>query len=98
MTMIKTAISKDSLARLDIYRRTRGLRTRKQALERLLSEVVPEHPLTTKLRLAKENPTDEALPKEVEDAILEWREGRAETTSHAEMKAILERRTRVSSP
>ena len=94
MTMLEKAISKDSLARLDIYRRMRGLRTRKQALERLLSEVVPEHPLTTKLRLAKENPTDEALPKEVAAAILERRAGRGEYVSHEVVWEELQRRKR----
>jgi hypothetical protein len=94
MTMLEKAISKTALARIDVYRRSKGIRSRKQALEKMLEEVQLEHPLTTKLREASANSINEAAPESVQKIILEWREGKAETTSHAEMRQILERRKR----
>ncbi len=93
MTLLEKALSKEGLARIDTFRQRRGIRTRRQALETLLKETIPteiEHPLTTKLRLARVS--QDAVPEEVQAGILEWREGRAETTSHAEMRQILQRR------
>jgi hypothetical protein len=93
MTLLEKALSKEGLARIDTFRQRRGIRTRRQALETLLKETIPmknEHPLTTKLRLARVS--HDAVPEEVQAGILEWREGRAETTSHAEMRQILQRR------
>jgi hypothetical protein len=47
MTMLEKALSKPALERLDIFRKQRGIRTRKDALETLLAEVVDdEEPLT----------------------------------------------------
>ncbi len=81
MTLLEKAISKNALAKIDIFRRQRGIRTRRQALETWLKETnlpEPEHPLTIKLRLAKENPVQEAAPEDVQQAILERRAGRGE--------------------
>jgi hypothetical protein len=47
MTMLEKALSKPALERLDIFRKQRGIRTRKDALETLLAEVVDDdEPLT----------------------------------------------------
>jgi hypothetical protein len=81
MTLLEKALSKEGLARIDTFRQRRGIRTRRQALETLLKETIPmknEHPLTTKLRLAKENPTNEAAPEHIQEAILERRAGKGE--------------------
>ena len=93
MTLLEKAISKDGLSRIDIFRQKRGIRTRRQALETLLKETIPielEHPLLAKLRSAPLS--QDPVPEEIQAAILEWREGKAETTSHAEMRQILQRR------
>jgi hypothetical protein len=79
MTLLEKAISKNALAKIDIFRRQRGIRTRRDALEKLLEEAIPEHPLTTKLRLAKDNPVYEEAPLEAQEAVREWRENRAQT-------------------
>ncbi len=81
MTLLEKAISKNALAKIDIFRRQRGIRTRRQALETWLKETnlpEPEHLLTTKLRLAKDNPINEAAPEYVQEAILERRAGKGE--------------------
>jgi hypothetical protein len=81
MTQLEKIISKEGLARIDTFRQQRGIRTRRQALETLLQETIKtefEHPLTIKLRLAKENATSEAAPEYVQEAILERRAGKGE--------------------
>ncbi len=90
--MLEKAISKNALAKIDIFRRQRGIRTRRQALEVLLEEAVPEHPLTVKLRTARVS--KDPVPKEVRKAILERRAGKGEYFSHEEIKAMLEARKR----
>lgn len=93
MTQLEKIISKEGLARIDVFRQKRGIRTRKQALETLLKESPEtkiEHPLLAKLRSARVS--QDPVPAHVQEAILEWREGKAETTSHAEMRQILQRR------
>jgi hypothetical protein len=58
MTALEKMFSKDTLIRIDRFRRERGLRTRKQALELLVAETVSvepetvEHPLFARLRSA----------------------------------------------
>jgi hypothetical protein len=48
MTMLEKALSKPALERLDIFRKQRGIRTRRDALETLLAEAVDDEdePLT----------------------------------------------------
>jgi hypothetical protein len=94
MTMLEKVISKTALARIDVYRRSKGIRSRKQALEKMLEEVQLEHPLTARLREVAANPIDEAASESVQQIILEWREGKAETTSHTQLRQILEGRKR----
>jgi hypothetical protein len=54
MTYLEKAVNSETLARIDLFRKQRGIRTRKQALEMLVLETVlpQEHPLTIKLRNA----------------------------------------------
>jgi hypothetical protein len=94
MTMLEKAISQTALARIDVYRCSKGIRSRKQALEKMLEWHFLEHPLTARLREVAANPINEAPPESVQKIILEWREGKSETTSHAQMRQILERRKR----
>ncbi len=54
MTYLEKAVNSETLARIDQFRKQRGIRTRKQALEMLVLEAIlpQEHPLTIKLRNA----------------------------------------------
>jgi hypothetical protein len=68
MTALEKMFSKDTLTRIDRFRRERGLRTRKQALEVLIAETVPkeaavEHPLLAKLRAAPKAPKGSVSPQ-----------------------------------
>jgi hypothetical protein len=97
-------LSKDALIRVDQFRKARGIRTRKAAVEAMLA-VVPveleEHPLDVKLREARANPSDEKIPARVKQSFTEMRQARAngtlQTVSHAEMMERLQRRKNVNS-
>jgi hypothetical protein len=82
MTMLN--VSDKVLAALDRVRVTRGIRTRLKALEVILEEAVPEHPLETKMRLAKTvKPTK--LERQRADAFLaEKKSGFSQTFSTTE--------------
>jgi hypothetical protein len=97
-------LSKESLSRVDQYRKARGIRTRKAAVEAMLA-VVPvepeEHPLDKKLREARENPSLEKIPARIKRSFKEMRQDAANGTlvlvSHAEMMERLERRKNANS-
>jgi uncharacterized protein YcbX len=80
--MLEKAVSKETLRRIDVYRRERGLKTRRQALEALVAESLP----------------DEHAPSAVWNETLRSREARAkgsETLISLEaMQERLERRRR----
>jgi trehalose-6-phosphate synthase len=82
MTMLN--VSDKVLAAIDRVRVTRGIRTRLKALEVILEEAVPEHPLETKMRLAKTvKPTK--LERQQADAYLaEKKSGFSQTFSSTE--------------
>ncbi len=97
-------LSKDSLTRVDQFRKARGIRTRKAAVEAMLAVVpveIAEHPLDVKLREARANPSNEKIPARVKRAFAEMRKADAEGTlvlvSHAEMMERLERRKNANS-
>ena len=56
MTDLARALPKSVLAAVDRYRIARGIRSRARALEAMVLEVVPEHPLEAKLRNAPKLP------------------------------------------
>jgi hypothetical protein len=78
MTYLEKAVNPETLARIDLFRKQRGIRTRKQALEMLVLEAVmpQEHPLTIKLRNAPKAPKGSVSPEIVEQ-ILQIRADRA---------------------
>lgn len=92
-------LSPNALELVDTYRKANGIRTRKAALEAMLSkaaEVVLEHPLDKKLREARANPSSEKIPARVKRSFEKMRRereaGTLQVVSHAEMLALLERR------
>jgi hypothetical protein len=76
-------LSKDSLSRVDQYRKARGIRTRKAAVEAMLA-VVPveleEHPLDVKLREARANPSTEKIPARIKKNLEQYRQEKADGT------------------
>ena len=47
MTMLEQVVSKKAMVRLDAFRKIHGLRSRKQALEKIISETeIPEIPVS----------------------------------------------------
>ncbi len=70
MTYLEKAVNPETLARIDLFRKQRGIRTRKQALEMLILEaVIEEHPLTIKLRNAPKAPKGSVSPEIIEQII-----------------------------
>ncbi len=50
MTMLEQVVSKKAMVRLDAFRKIHGLRSRKQALEKIISEIeIPEIPVSEKM-------------------------------------------------
>jgi hypothetical protein len=97
MTYLEKAVNSETLARIDQFRKQRGIRTRKQALEMLVLEAVSpqEHPLTIKLRNAPKA-SKGSIPKEVIDQIRQSRldeaNGQEVWTSLETLKARAESR------
>jgi hypothetical protein len=85
MTALEQALTKDTLERIDRYRRERGIRTREAALEAIVAAAVPleevdEHPLTRKLLEARANPSREKVPDHIRDELIRVREARENGT------------------
>ncbi len=78
MTALEQTLSKAGLARLDTFRKSRGIRTRKQALEIALEELVDE-----------EIPTEEEL-KIIHERLASYRAGHV--VSAEEVRAEIIRR------
>ena len=97
MTYLEKAVNSETLARIDQFRKQRGIRTRKQALETLVLEAVTEeeHPLTIKLRNVPKAPKG-SVSQEVIDQIqksrLDEANGNETWTSLATLKARAELR------
>jgi hypothetical protein len=97
MTALEKMLSKDTLTRIDRFRRERGLRTRKQALEVLIAETVPsdapvEHPLFAKLRAAPKAAKGSVSPKmmaQIKASHEAQARGEAEFVSLEQVKADL---------
>ncbi len=93
-------LSKNALSRVDLYRKTRGIRTRKAAVEAMLAElpILEEHPLDKKLREARDNPSNEKIPARVRKNLQKYHEekraGTLETFSLAEVMTGIRRGSR----
>ncbi len=76
-------LSKNALSRVDQYRKARGIRTRKAAVEAMLA-VVPveleEHPLDAKFREARANPSDEKIPARIKKSLERYQKEKASGT------------------
>ncbi len=77
-------VSDKVLAAIDRVRVTRGIRTRLKALEVILEEVVPEHPLETKMRLAKTVKPTKLERQRAEAYLIEKKAGFSQTYSVSE--------------
>ena len=77
-------VSDKVLAALDRIRATRGIRTRLKALEVVLAEVVPEHPLEAKMRLAKTVKPTKLERERAEAYLVEKKLARAKSYSPTE--------------
>jgi hypothetical protein len=99
-------LSPIALSKVDTYRKARGIRSRKAALEAMILEVpeqppvleVAEHPLDKKLREARANPSKEKIPARVQHSLAKMREeqaaGTLETFSLSEVMTEIRRRQR----
>ncbi len=96
MTYLEKAVNAETLARIDQFRKQRGIRTRKQALETLVLETVTEeHPLSIKLKNAPKAPKG-SVSKEIIDQIQQSRldevNGKEVWTSFESLKTRVELR------
>jgi hypothetical protein len=94
MTFLEKAVNSETLARIDQFRKQRGIRTRKQALEMLVLEAVSpqEHPLAIKLRNAPKGSVSKEVIDQIRQSRLDEANGQEIWTSLETLKTRAESR------